>query len=105
VKIIISGHEYSMATISKLTLWDTIELEKQTGLTVDDFSKRMEVMAAAQEDPTIPADMFVIGILVWLTRRKAGENLTLEQACDFPLDDMQVIEDETDQPAADPQPA
>ena len=40
--------------------------------------------------------------LIWLTRRKAGETLTLEEATDFPLEELEFIDDEPEA-EADPQ--
>lgn len=108
MKIIIAGHEYSMATVGKLTLWDVIEMEKQTGLTLDDFSARMQEMGdvAAKGGDDVKPDYFAVGVLIWLTRRKAGESLTLEQALDFPLDELEMVEEPGDVEASpDPQVA
>lgn len=99
MKFIISGTEYGTASLSKLTLWDTIELQKQTGMNMDAFGARIEAMEQAGEP-----DMEVIGILVWLARRRAGEALTLEAACDFPLDELETILEDGDEPV-DPQVA
>lgn len=91
MKFVINGTEYDLDSINRLTLWDTIELEKQCGITLDGLSARA---AAMQDNGAV--DTEIVGIMVWLSRRKAGEPLTLAQACDFMLSDFQMVPDEGD---------
>ena len=103
MKIKIQGTEYDVATLNKLSLFDLLELKKQTGLSVDDLQQTL----ADSDGASLMGSgdgLLVVGSLIWLTRRKAGEALTFEQACDFPLDALEFIEEESDQPAAPPDP-
>lgn len=95
MRIVISGTEYSMSSLNKLTLWDTLELERQTGMTLDAFSERVQVMETSGT-----TDLEVVCAIVWMARRKAGEKLTFEQACDFPLDELEMLPDPEDEAAA-----
>lgn len=114
MRIRIEGTEYDVAEIGRLSLLDLLELKKQTGMDVD---RLQAVFAEAQpaedtEDDESPQDphnilntedgLIAFGALIWLSRRKAGERtLTFEQACDFPLDALEFIDDGED---ADPSP-
>jgi len=104
MQIRIEGRPYDVAEIGRLSLLDLLELKKQTGMDVD---KLQEVFADAQpsqdgepvEDPknilNTQDGLIAFGALIWLSRRKAGEReLTFEQACDFPLDALEFVEDE-----------
>jgi hypothetical protein len=93
MKIRISGVEYNAALLGQLTLFDILELKRQTGLSVDELQS-----AFADVDPDNPEaamrseDTLVgFGAVIWLARRKAGERLTFEQACDFPLDQLEFV--------------
>jgi hypothetical protein len=103
MKFVINAKEYDLDSINRLTLWDTLEMEKQSGLTLDALSER----GTAMQEPGAGVDMLVVAVLVWMSRRKAGEILTLEQACDFELTDFEIIADEEPEEtsAADPQTA
>ena len=115
MKIKIEGVEYDVAELGRLSLLDLLELKKQTGMDVDQLQS---IFAEAQpedeeedEDGKEPENilntedgLIAFGALIWLSRRKAGErSLTFEQACDFPLESLEFIEDETDT-APDPSP-
>lgn len=110
MKIKIEGVEYDVAELGRLSLLDLLELKKQTGMDVDQLQS---IFAEAQPegDDKEPENILnteeglvAFGALIWLSRRKAGErSLTFEQACDFPLESLEFIEDETDT-APDPSP-
>ena len=40
--------------------------------------------------------------MIWLSRRKAGERLTFEEACDFPLEELEFVDDDPEPVAVDP---
>jgi hypothetical protein len=109
MKIKIEGVEYDVAELGRLSLLDLLELKKQTGLDVDQLQS---IFAEAQpEEGKEPENILnseeglvAFGALIWLSRRKAGErSLTFEQACDFPLESLEFIE-EADDPAPVPSP-
>jgi hypothetical protein len=106
MKLRIEGKDYDVAEIGRLSLLDLLELKKQTGMDVD---RLQEVFAEAQQrQDEAPDDeegamsilgtedgLIAFGALIWLSRRKAGErSLTFEQACDFPLEELQFVDDE-----------
>ena len=103
MKISIQGTLYDVAEVGRLSLLDLMELKKQTGMNVEDMT---EPLANAEGDSLISTNegVMALGALIWLTRRKAGEReLTFEQACDFPLDELDVVPDELEEEPADPQ--
>ncbi len=102
MKIKIGDAEYDAAEIGRLSLYDLIELKKQTGLEVDDITGPLEDMKDDQSLISTGSGVIALAGLIWLTRRKAGENLTLEEATDFPLEDLEFIDDEPEA-EADPQ--
>lgn len=94
MKISIQGTLYDVAEVGRLSLLDLMELKKQTGMNVEDMT---EPLANAEGDSLISTNegVMALGALIWLTRRKAGEReLTFEQACDFPLDELDFLDDE-----------
>lgn len=102
MKIKIGDAEYDAAEIGRLSLYDLIELKKQTGLEVDDITGPLEDMKDDQSLISTGSGVIALAGLIWLTRRKAGETLTLEEATDFPLEDLEFIDDEPEA-EADPQ--
>jgi hypothetical protein len=104
MKIKIQGTEYEMASIGKATLFDVMEIKKQTGMTIGEVEEHLTGVANSGDDETNgaallsnPEALVALGALIWLTRRRAGEVLTLEQACDFPLDEMEFITEDGDE--------
>ena len=104
MKIVIQGTKYDVAEIGRLSLLDLMELKKQSGMSVEDMTGPLESAEGNSLIDTYEGNM-ALAALIWLTRRKAGErDLTFEQACDFPLDALEFIEEESDQPAGSPDP-
>jgi hypothetical protein len=105
VQLIISGHAYDVASVGKLTLLDLLDLKKQTGLDVDSLQAGLTSMDGKEgvEALSDERSLRALGALVWLTRRKAGESLTFEEACDFPLDEFEMVL-EDDDPVAEEVP-
>ncbi len=102
MKFKIQDTEYEVAEIGRLSLLDLMELKKQTGLSVDDLTG---ALANADDQSLIGTSEGVIalGALIWLTRRKSGEReLTFEQACDFPLDELEFVDEEPEVEKVDP---
>lgn len=106
MKLVISGVEYPMASIGKATLLDVMELKKSTGMGISDVETHLKRVADLPGDELLNDSeaMVALGALIWLTRRRAGEQLSLEAACDFPLDELEFVAEPGDEePAPDPQ--
>lgn len=98
MKIKISGTEYDAAQLGKLSLFDIIELKRQTGLSVDELKESFADVDRDNPETAMRSEETLIGFgaVVWLARRKAGERLTFEEACSFPLDELEFIAEDGD---------
>lgn len=97
----IDGKRYPLITAEEATLADLLAIRRQTGTGVGELQELLErfdgltpkeIEAMAEEDADVIDDsLLAYGISVWLSRRHAGEDLTLEQACAVPLDAIRQI--------------
>ena len=90
----IKGREYEADdALTRPRLNDLIAIHKATGM---DAEEVMASLSSIRLDALMSSsNLLALGVMVWLARRRAGENLTLEQACDFDLqDEFEVIQDE-----------
>lgn len=97
MKLIISGVEYPLENINEASLDDLMQLRKQTGLGIKGLREQLATFSDGDDPESVlddPDKLLALGALVWLARRKAGEKLTLEQACAFPLSEMEMLDDE-----------
>jgi hypothetical protein len=104
MKLVIGATEYPLGNINEATLDDLMMLRKQTGLGMKGLREKLQLLDKFDDPEDIlddPDALLAMGALVWLARRKAGEVLTLEQACDFPLHEMQFVEEPDDVAVAD----
>ena len=110
MKLSIAGTEYKLDGVRKLTTFDLLEMKRQTGMDVDRLEAALttaqQQAEAGNENWLVSNEegLLALATVLWVTRRKAGErDLTLEQACDFPLEDLQFIsEPEDESPEPDP---
>jgi len=107
MKMKIEGIEYPVASLGKLSLFDLLELKKQTGMDVEQMQDALSHVDQGGGGVGLLSSgdgLIALGALIWLTRRKSGDtDLTFEAACDFPLDQLEFVEEEGDEaPAADP---
>ena len=81
MKIKISGTEYDAAQLGKLSLFDIIELKRQTGLSVDELKESFADVDRDNPETAMRSEETLIGFgaVVWLARRKAGEHLRQDQ--------------------------
>jgi len=94
----IEGKRYPMVTASEATLADLIAIKRQTGISVGELQECADLFDGLDEkDAEKVAEKYpdealvVFGVSVWLSRRAAGEHLTLEEACAVPLDKIRQI--------------
>lgn len=98
MKIIISGKTYDGSRTA--TLADLIALERTVGVSRAEFADLDRAMrdATPEERMNLDGALLYVGIVVWITRRRNGEtSLTLEQACDFPIDELEFVSEPGDQ--------
>lgn len=102
MKIVIKGREYDPQSAAQATLWDLRELKRETGLSLDQIQNRLAAVGQLPETEQAAAifagdNLDALLALIWLLRRRAGEQLSLEQATnDFAVSELEMIADEGD---------
>lgn len=94
---------YSTAMLDEVTLKDIIRFNTQAeDLGIAEKWHDVEVAAAqmasakAAEAMAHPMRNVVIGVTIWASRLIAGEEITFEQAVDFPIKDLTLLPDPAD---------
>lgn len=105
MKFILEGRTYEAAAIDRLTLGDLIRLERETA----DMGRPMKwselraIIEHFEEEFTLDKDFDIeaddqfpwfLGMMIWATRRNAGEPVTFGEATEIRLGDIEVLEDE-----------
>jgi hypothetical protein len=114
VKLLIDGREYPAVDHSSASLLHLMELKQQTREFTEDGKglgmaalQAIGVSAAqAQAEGEVPegADLWM-AVMVFLTRRAAGEKLSFLEAIDVPLGSIEVVAEPGDQvEAVEPDP-
>ena len=113
---ILDGTRYEIADIGAATLFDLLDLKKQTGLGVKDLERLLADFGTIGDEGDQFATfgdalgsedhLLAFAALVWLSRRRAGEqHLTVREAADFPLDSIEFESDEDAEPEAEADPS
>jgi hypothetical protein len=114
VKLMIDGREYAAVDHSNASLLHLMELKQQTrdftenghGLGMAALQAIGASAAVAQAEGEVPenADLWM-AVMVFLTRRSAGEKVTFLEAIDVPLGSIEVVTEPGDEAApAEPDP-
>jgi hypothetical protein len=93
---------YDVDAINKASLTDILNLKKFTGLTlakVQEGHARLQAYTNPEDALSDMDSLMALGAAIWLARWKAGDKLSFEEACDFPLDDLVILTDPGDAPA------
>lgn len=107
MKIVIAGREYPQPDFDRVTVWQQISFQKETGMTPKDIremGERVQSMTQEQREDSTDA-LIVAGIAIWIARASAGEDVTFQQACDIPFSDVQFVAEPGDEESPDPRPA
>ena len=99
MRLIIGTAEYPLANINDASLEDLMQLKQMTGIGMKTLRVRLEGLSqfADPEDVLDDAESLIaLGALVWLTRKRAGEKLSFEDACKFPLSELSFAADPED---------
>lgn len=108
--LIIQGREYPAAAIEDLSITDLMAVKRQTGM---DMAGMQELLTRlAERAPQIDSggaldddDLIGLALTVWIARRRAGEkSLTMEEAADFPLRELEFRPEPGDAIGEDPAP-
>lgn len=95
----------AQAGVEKATLHQLYELKVKHGIGVKTLAHMVHNMSKF-EDPTDVLDdkdgFRALMIVIWLARRHAGEPLSLEEATNFPISDLEMVEEEVPEAVADP---
>ena len=104
MKFRLQGKLYTMAAIDRLTLLDLMKLERQTEemgrpmkwselrSILEHFDTQFDVDGFDPEgDDLYP---WFLGLLIWATRRDAGDEVTFGDAVDVPLGEIEIVVDE-----------
>lgn len=105
MKIIIEGKEYDLtAALQRPTLFLVREMKIRTGYGMKSLKEQSERFKGLTEDDFLEdADLMgAFMAMIWLARRTAGENLSLEAANSFDFNEMQWAPDEPAIAPADP---
>ncbi len=122
MKFIINGHEYEAASLERVTGAFALDLPRQAGLGLQQLATRLTEMSrlaytddggvevltieeasapagAARVSPRAVLDsephLRALLAFVWVSRRLDGErSLTFADACDFPILDLELVDDE-----------
>lgn len=108
MKFTIRGKEYDVeAGASKATLQTLYVMRTKYGIGVKalaEMGKKFATYANPMEILDDPEAFNAFRAMIWLARTHAGEKITMEEACDFALDEMifEVPDPEPEAAAADP---
>jgi hypothetical protein len=99
VKVVISGKTYDLTDIQRMTLRDAITLEIESAalgrrITLNDVKAMQEAVAECKTEEEAnehPDAQMLFGVAVWVSRRKAGEDISFIDGISFDLDQMEVV--------------
>src|SRR4051812_21599330 len=100
-KIDDSGRIYDLADVRMVSLKLILRLRREgerLGIDLDiDELERMQADLEKAEDKaaraTHPDAMMFLAVSIWVSRQLAGEDLSFEEAIDFPLVDLEFLPD------------
>lgn len=104
--IIISGKTYKLPGDSgerNLTMGEQLIIEREFKRPIEKMfaalnvsAKARKSLSEAKQDELEIASREVFLIMVWIARRRAGENLTFDEATNVAIDDIEVVENDAD---------
>ncbi len=105
MKLIIEGKEYDLtAALQRPTLFLVREMKIRTGYGMKSLKEQSARFKGLKEDDFLE-DVDLMGAfmaMIWLARRQAGENLSLEAATSFDFNALEWAPDEPEIAPADP---
>ncbi len=108
MKLKISGKLYDPeAGASKVTLQTLLVMQRDYGINMVQLAegaKRMQAIKNPNEVFGDPEMLEAFLVMVWLARRYAGEEMTLEESSAVPIDELELVMEDGDEPGpvADP---
>ena len=108
LKLTSTGKVYDIAAgARKVSLTTLAVLQRDYGVSMkimDDAAQRFNKAKSPMEALDDPQVLLAFRVMVWLARRAAGEVLTLDEATDFPMDEVEWVPEPGD-PAPKEMPA
>ena len=92
------GHALKWATVER---WTT-ELDALAKIAVDKSKPKAAREAAMAERNDHPGHLWVMALVIWASRRLAGEPITFVEAVDFPIGDLTFLPEPEDHKSANP---
>lgn len=104
MKIKIADRIYPVAVLDDLTLKMLLQLEQETAefghpMRANDIrliSDRMRKLDNDEERAADPDVLWLTATVIWSARKLAGEDVTFDQAVDFPMSDLSYIAEPQD---------
>lgn len=104
MKLKIGAALYSVALLDDLSLKMLLQLEQQTAdfghpVTANDvrvMSDRMQKLESDEERAADPDILWLTAVTIWASKKLAGEDVTFDQAVDFPMTDLSYIAEPQD---------
>lgn len=101
----LNGKTYEMSAINEISLKDLVLFNTQAedmGLRnfrwddVERTYQEISKLKSPQEAAKHPNRHLMIAVTVWISRQKAGDNVTLEEAISFGMDEIEFLPDPED---------
>lgn len=120
IGFVLDGKQYDVATVTSVKLSDTLDFDayaRRRGWLVEDgqpltWQRVLQLIDSVTSTPAAAVAAqagwaLLVSVIVWASRRKAGDPVTLDDFGDFSLDDVEWMHDETpqDKPPAGPRVA
>lgn len=95
MKLKISGKEYDVdAGASKATLQTLYVMQRDYGVNMAELAEKAERFKDVRDPRQLLGDpdlLEALLVLIWMARRHAGENMTLEESGSFPVDELEFV--------------
>lgn len=92
---------YEAASVDRLSMGDLLRIRSETEaigipMTWPEVKTLLEEISILDDAEEHPQAMLVIGLTIWASRLNAGEKISLADAVDFPLGDLQWLPEPED---------
>jgi hypothetical protein len=107
MKVVISGREYGAASLGKVSLLDSLELKKQTGLSLPRLQEALDGIDPNADPASLydnESQLLAFAAFIWLMRRREGDRIPFEEAVDFPLTELSFVAEDGDPTPTPPEP-
>jgi len=107
MKYVISGREYPVINRHTAHVLHLMELKQQTRPFTDDGQgfgmKALQLIDEKAVEQDADAQIMAFAVMLFLTRRAAGDKVSFEEAASVGMADVEVIREPGDEPEPEPQ--